>query len=67
MITSELPTESESEFESHSELDRMDPKIPHIMAFTLDFSDFMRDFNTENPKTSTKQCKQQKPHFHNSL
>ena len=57
MITSELPTESGSGFGPHSGLDRTDPKIPHIMAFTLDFSNFMRNFNTENPKTPTKQHK----------
>jgi len=57
MITSELTTESESEFGSHPELNRMNPKISHIMTFTLNFSDFMRNFNTKNPKTSTKQHK----------
>jgi len=57
MITSELPTGSGSGSEPHPGLDRMDLKIPQIMAFTLDFSDFIRYFNTKNPKTPTKQHK----------
>lgn len=57
MITSELPTGSGSGLGPHPGLDRTDLKIPHIMAFTLDSSDFMRDFNTKNPKTPTKQHK----------
>ena len=57
MITSELSTESESEFELYSELNRMNLKISHIMTFTLNFSDFMRNFNTKNLKTPTKQHK----------
>jgi len=57
MIISELSTEFQSEFESHSELNRMNLKISHIMTFTLNFSDFMRNFNTKNLKTPTKQHK----------
>jgi hypothetical protein len=32
----------------------MNLKTSHIMAFTLNFSDFMQNFNTENLKTSIK-------------